>query len=112
MTHRITTKDKILSLLREGTPMLSLDMARVLKLDKGTTSQTAKELHDAGLLHIIEWRCNPKNGGNKVYAYGAGKDVTKPESKFASRDKTQEVYVPKVFVPRPDEAAAWLRNPI
>ena len=137
-----TVKQKVLALLREGTPMLSLDMARVLNLDKGTTSQTAKELHDAGLLHIIEWRCNPKNGGNKVYAYGKGIDAKQPETqierqirinaekipeptKLKLRPNAEKILEPTklklrpqivntntVFVPRPDEAAAWLRNPI
>ena len=112
MKGRVTIKDKILNLLRKGTPMLSLDMAHVLKVDKGAASQAAKELHDAKLIHIAEWRMNAKNGGNKVYGYGAGEDAVKPEPKFERKSKKQEVYVPKVFVPRLDEAAAWMRNPI
>jgi len=110
--RRITIKDKIMELLRKGTPMLSLDIAHVLKIDKGAASQAAKELHVAKLLHIAEWRSNVKNGGNKLYAYGKGEDAVKPEPKFERKSKKQEVYVPKVFAPRPDEAAAWMRNPI
>ena len=112
MARKLTIKDKILNLLRKGTPMLSLDIAQVLKIEKGAASQAAKELHVAKLIHIAEWRTNAKNGGNKVYAYGEGEDAVKPEPKFAPRNKKQEMYVPKVFIPHADVAAAWMRNPI
>lgn len=91
--------------------MLSLDMAHVLKLDKGAASQAAKELHQAKLLYIAEWRTNNKNGGNKVYAYGTGEDAVKPEPRYAPRKKLEPEPSTKNFTPRPDTAAWWLRSP-
>jgi hypothetical protein len=107
----MTIKKRILDLLRKNGPMLSMDMATVLKLTKGTASQAAKELHDHGFIHIHEWRLNYKNGGNKVYANGPGADAVKPESNWRPRAKA-EVIARGPFVPRMDVAAAWLRNPI
>lgn len=107
-----TIKNRILKLLKKGTPMLSLDMADVLRIDKGAASQAAKELHRDGFLHISEWRMHPKNAGNKVYAYGYGEDAIKPAPRSPLRNKVEVYKAPKVFVPRPDEAAAWLRNPL
>ena len=107
----MTIKKRILDLLRKNGPMLSLDIATVLKLEKGTASQAAKELHDHGFIHIAEWRTNAKNGGNKVYALGLGEDAVKPELNWKPREKV-EAYKKVPFVPRMDVAAAWLRNPI
>jgi predicted transcriptional regulator len=107
----MTIKKRILDLLRKNGPMLSLDMATVLKLDKGTASQASKELHDHGFVHISEWRTNAKNGGNKVYAIGPSTDAVKPEPNWRPRVKV-EVVLKGPFVPQMDVAAAWLRNPI
>ena len=87
--------------------MLSMDMAYVLNVSKGAASEAAKELNNAKLIHICEWRHNAKNGGNKVYAFGEGKDVTKPEPKWQPRER----FIPlekEPFKPRPDVAAAWM----
>jgi hypothetical protein len=107
----MTIKKRILDLLREQGPMLSLDIAAVLNIGKNTAAQTTKELYDHGFVHIAEWRTNSKNGGNKVYKLGIGVDAAKPTSNWKPRVKA--VVVPRrPFVPRMDVAAAWLRNPI
>lgn len=107
----MTLKQKILKLLGKGTPMLSMDMAVILKVHKGAASEAAKELNKAGFIHVCEWRHNPKNGGNKVYAIGPGENAVKPEGKYDGR--VRSYFEPKrPFVPHADVAAAWLRNPI
>jgi len=103
----MTIKKRILDLLKKNGPMLSMEMATILKLDKGTASQAAKELRDHGFIHIHEWRHNAKNGGNKVYKFGPGEDAIKPEARWEPRNR----YVApskEPFKPRPDVAAAWM----
>lgn len=105
--RKLTIKDRILNLLRKGTPMLSMEMSDKLKISKAAASMAAKELHEAGWIYVAEWRHNAKNGGNKVYALGEGKDATKPEPKYKPRDRS----IPaddKPFVPHADVAAAWM----
>ena len=103
----MTIKKRILDLLKKNGPMLSLDMALVLRLEKGTASQASKELHDDGFIHIAEWRTNAKNGGNKVYKFGPGEDALKPEPNWKPRIKP--VVAPQVpFIPRMDVASAWM----
>lgn len=104
--RKLTIKDRILNLLRKGTPMLSMEMSDKLKISKAAASMAAKELHEAGWIHIAEWRLSPKNGGNKVYALGEGKDATKPEPKYSPRNRSVPVDEP--FVPHADVAAAWM----
>ena len=105
----MTIKKRILDLLRKNGPMLSMDMATILKLDKGTTSQASKELHDHGFVHISEWRLNAKNGGNKVYAIGPGTDAVKPEANW--RPRVKAAVVPKgPFMPHMDVAASWMTH--
>lgn len=112
MTRKLSVKERVLKLLGKGTPMLSIDMATVLKITKASASTAAKELHDNGFIHVSEWRHNPKNGGNKVYAIGTGVDAVKPESRYSPRNKALPADDPSTFVPHADVAASWLRNPI
>lgn len=99
-----TVKQRILDLLRDGTPMLSMDIADVLKVSKASASEATKELHLAGKIHVSDWRHSAKNGGNKVYAYGKGQDAPKSIRTVKKIDEP--------FTPHADVAAAWLRNPI
>lgn len=99
-----TVKERILDLLCEGTPMMSMEISEKLGITKASASESTKELHRQGKIHISDWKLNKKNGGNKVYAYGAGTDI-------AISIRTAKVISTK-FTARPDVAAAWLRNPI
>jgi Mn-dependent DtxR family transcriptional regulator len=99
-----TVKQRILDLLREGTPMLSVEISDALKISKASASESTKELHLAGKIHVSDWRHSAKNGGNKVYAYGKGKDIPKSI-------RTAKI-IDEPFTPHADVAAAWLRNPI
>jgi len=71
----MTLREKIIQLLEQGTPMLSMDIAKRLGVKKPSASKATKDLHNQGLLHIVEW-----DGGNKFYAAGSGKDAIKPDA--------------------------------
>ena len=96
----MTLKQRILKLLEKGTPMLSMEMAAILNASKPAASEAAKELNQAGFIHVCEWRHSPKNGGNKLYAFGPGVDVVK----YARAAPVARV----PFVPHADVAAAWM----
>ena len=103
----MTLKQKILKLLGNGTPMLSMEMAEILNISKASASMATKELHETQFIHIAEWRHNAKNGGNKVYAIGPGEDAIKPEARWEPRNR----YVAPTkgpFTPHADVAAAWM----
>ena len=103
----MTLKQRILKLLCKGTPMLSMDMAAVLGVSKAAASEAAKELNKAKFIHVTEWRHNAKNGGNKVYAIGAGVDAVKPDGNKDDRIRSDPA--PKgPFKPHADVAAAWM----
>ena len=103
----MTLKQRILELLGEGTPLLSMDIAKILNVSKAAASEASKELNKAKYIHVCEWRHNAKNGGNKVYAIGPGEDAIKPEARWEPRNK----YVAPTkgpFTPHADVAAAWM----
>lgn len=68
----------------------------------GSVLSTLKTLHDRSKIHIGAYEVNKKGQVSRVWHWGDGDDAREP---VTSKDKTK-------FVPRPDEAAAWLRNPI
>lgn len=120
---KVTVKQRILALLGEGKPMLSMAISDKLGISKAAASETTKELHRAGKIHVAEWRNNKKNGGNKVYAIGKGKDAVKAiraikdDMPFVhtihdvQSDSSAKV-IKAPFKPHADVASAWLRNPI
>ena len=97
----MTLREKIIQLLEQGTPMLSMDIAKRLGVKKPSASKATKDLHNQGLLHIVEW-----DGGNKFYAAGSGKDAIKPDAKRAYDPVVQKTRGP--FKPHADVAAAWM----
>jgi hypothetical protein len=62
---------------------------------------TLKTLHDRSKIHIGSYEINSRNQVSRVWYWGDGDDAREP---VTANNK-------KVFIPRPDEAAAWLRNP-
>jgi predicted ArsR family transcriptional regulator len=100
-------KRRVLKLLQANGPMISLDMADVLRISAAAASTAAKELHTEGLVHIKEWRANSKNGSSKVYMYSAGVDAAKPEAKWQARSRFV-AEADKSFVPHADVAASWI----
>ena len=62
---------------------------------------TLKTLHDRSKIHIGAYEVNKKGQLSRVWRWGDGDDAREP-SNVKHKDG---------FIPRPDEAAAWLRNP-
>ena len=81
----------------------SSQIARVTNKPKGTVTTALKALLDAGQIHIGDWEINSRGQMARIYYWGKGVDVREPM--IAGREKVK-------FIPRPDDAAAWLRNPI
>ena len=63
---------------------------------------TLKTLHQQSKIHVGSYEINKRNQASIVWHWGDGDDVREP-SNVTHKDG---------FIPRPDEAAAWLRNPI
>jgi len=63
---------------------------------------TLKNLHDQSKVHIGAYTVNKRGQLSRIWVWGDGDDVREPVIEGNKQ----------VFVPRLDEAAAWLRNPI
>ena len=63
---------------------------------------TIKTLHDRSKVHIGSYEFNKRGQVSRVWYWGDGDDAREP---VMSGNK-------EVFIPRPDTAAAWLRNPV
>lgn len=63
---------------------------------------TLKTLHDRSKIHIGSYELNKRGQASRVWHWGDGDDVREP-SNVKHKDG---------FIPRPDVAAAWLRNPV
>lgn len=100
----LTAKQRVLNLLREGEPMLSIEIAQALNISYASASEATKELYLRSKIHISEWRRNAKNKNVRVFAFGKHDDA--PKSIHFEKSATEP------FVPHADVAAAWLRNPL
>jgi len=58
-------------------------------------------LHTQSKIHVGDYEVNKRGQVAKVWVWGDGDDAREPVMR---NDKV-------AFIPRPDEAAAWLRNP-
>ena len=63
---------------------------------------TIKTLHDRSKIHIGSYELNKRGQASRVWHWGDGDNAREPVM----------VGSKEVFVPRPDVAAAWLRNPV
>jgi hypothetical protein len=63
---------------------------------------TLRTLHDRSKIHVGAYERNKRGQVAKVWYWGDGDDVREPST----------IEHKNGFIPRPDEAAAWLRNPI
>jgi hypothetical protein len=63
---------------------------------------TLTTLHQQSKIHIGAYEMNKRNQAARVWHWGDGDDAREPST----------VEHKNGFIPRPDEAAAWLRNPI
>lgn len=73
------------------------------RLAEKTVGSAIHALKSEGLIHICEWRVERRHR-LAVYKAGPGLNVTY-EAKYQKPEKP-------VFIPRPDPAAAWMRNEI
>jgi hypothetical protein len=63
---------------------------------------TLKTLHDRSKIYVAEYEFNKRGQATRVWMWGDGDDAREP----ITGNRKQN------FIPRPDVAAAWLRNPI
>jgi len=63
---------------------------------------TVKTLHDRSKIHIGAYELNKRGQVSRVWYWGDGDDVREPVMLGNKQ----------VFIPRLDEAAAWMRNPV
>ena len=63
---------------------------------------TIKTLHDRSKIHVGSYELNRRGQASRVWHWGDGDDAREPVM-LGNKE---------VFVPRPDVAAAWLRNPV
>ena len=94
---------KIADVLRKLQKATSATIARATGKPKNTVTTALKALIDAGKIHIGDWEINSRGQMTRIYYWGRGIDAREPM--IAGKEKVH-------FIPRPDEAAAWLRNPI
>ena len=62
---------------------------------------TLKTLHERSKIHIGDYEINKRGQVSRVWQWGDGDDKREP---FIVKNK-------QPFIPRPDVASAWLRNP-
>jgi len=63
---------------------------------------TLKTLYQQSKIHIGAYELNKRGQVSRVWYWGDGDDAREPVM----------VNSKEVFIPRPDVAAAWLRNPV
>jgi len=69
--------------------------------DIKTVRNSIKTLYVTNKVHIGSYEINKRGKVSRVWHWGDGDDAREPT-----------VIDKQAFIPRPDEAAAWLRNPI
>jgi hypothetical protein len=99
-------------------PVKNLTVAKMLQSNGGATASmlvkltgrpmksvlsTLKTLHDRSKIHIGSYEINKRNQASRIWVWGDGDDARESQSHILHKEG---------FIPRPDEAAAWLRNPI
>lgn len=95
----------ITNTLRELGQASSKQLAEVTKLPRGSVLSTIKELHNAGMIHISEWKMNKTTMLTRIYKWGPGEDAQEPAITYTNNKRN-------LFTPRADVAAAWLQNSI
>lgn len=63
---------------------------------------TVKALHGQGKIYIGSYELSGRGKVSRVWYWGDGDDAREPV----------DINGKPTFIPRPDEAAAWMRNPI
>lgn len=76
------------------------ELVKITGKDMKTVNSAVKTLYSSNKIHIGEYVLSKRGKLSKVWYWGDGDDAREPVT------NKQE------FIPRLDEAAAWLRNPI
>ena len=68
--------------------------------DIKSVRNAVKILYTTNKIHVGSYELNKRGKVSRIWYWGDGDDAREP------------VVSKQTFIPRPDEAAAWLRNPI
>jgi DNA-binding MarR family transcriptional regulator len=95
-------------------PIVSItDIAKYTSLHPKLISYHIRILRKENLIYVSEWIQNVKNVPIMVLTAGNKLDAPKPPVKPQTIMRHEKkLKVCAKFTPRPDEAAAWLMNPI
>jgi len=89
------------------------DIAKVTGLPMKTVNYHVRILRMDNLIYVSEWIQNSRNVPTMVLSVGNKLDAPKPPVKPQTIMRHEKkLKVRAKFTPRPDEAAAWLLNPI
>jgi DNA-binding transcriptional ArsR family regulator len=89
------------------------DIARITGLPMKTVNYHVRILRMENLIYVSEWIQNKRNVPTMALSAGNKIDAPKPPLKLqAIKKHEKKLKVYEKFTPRPDEAAAWLLNPI
>lgn len=95
-------------------PIVSVtDIAKFTGLHPKYVNYYVRILRKENLIYVSEWIANSRNVPTMVLSAGNKLDAEKPpmkEKTIKLHEKRLKTYAK--FTPRPDEAAAWLMNPI
>lgn len=95
-------------------PIVSItDIAKYTSLHPRLISYHIRILRKENLVYVSEWIQNVRNVPVMVLTAGNKMDAPKPPIKLQALKKHEKkLKSHERFTPRPDEAAAWLLNPI
>jgi len=89
------------------------DIVKLTGFSIKTVNYHIRILRMNNFIYVSEWIQNSRNVPTMVLSVGNKLDAPKPpvkEQTIMRHEKKLKVH--KTFTPRPDEAAAWLMNPI
>jgi|688.fasta_scaffold2026488_1 hypothetical protein len=98
-----TNPTKITNALKELGEASSKQLTEITQLPRGSVTGVIKVLHEAGMIHISDWKMNKTTMLTRIYKWGPGEDAEEPVLSYAASKR-------KIFKPRADIAAAWLQN--
>jgi DNA-binding MarR family transcriptional regulator len=91
----------------------STDIVKYTNLHPNKVNYHLRILRKLNLIYVSEWIQNSRNVPTMVLSAGNKLDAPKPPIKLQALKKHEKkLKVHAKFTPRPDEAAAWLMNPI
>ena len=107
------TSQHILDYIGRHPIVCTSDIAKFTGFPLKTVNYHVRILRMENLIYVSEWIQNKRNVPTMVLSAGNKLDAPKPPIKLQTimrHEKKLKVHAK--FTPRPDEAAAWLLNPI